>query len=134
LPDSPSAGYPVAATRRGMKAEVVGFGVIEVHGERYDHDIVIDAGEVKERKKSVSQRFRDEYGHTPLSADENIPWGGKQLIVGTGVYGKLPIMPGVEAEAKRRGIGLIAVPTKEACRLLSSVERGESFAILHLTC
>jgi hypothetical protein len=54
-----------------MKAEVLGFGEIELDGERYDHDIVITAGEVKKRKKGVSKRFRDEYGHTPLSAEED---------------------------------------------------------------
>jgi hypothetical protein len=128
------AGYGAAATGSGMKAEVLGFGEIELDGERYDHDIVIEAGEVKKRKKGVSKRFRDEYGHTPLSAEEDLPWGGKQLIVGTGVYGKLPIMPAVEAEAKRRGIKLVAVPTKQACELLGSVKRGETFAVLHVTC
>jgi hypothetical protein len=117
-----------------MNARVLGFGEIEVDGEPYDHDIVIDGGEVKKRKKGASKQFRDEYGHTPLSAEENIPWGGKRLIVGTGVYGKLPIMPAVEAEAKRRGVELVAVPTEEACQLLCSAERGESFAILHVTC
>ena len=117
-----------------MKAQVLGFGEIEVDGERYDPDIVIEAGEVKKRKKGDSKRFRDEYGHTPLSAEENIPWGGEQLIVGTGVYGKLPIMPAVEAEAKRRGIKLVAIPTQQACQLLSSGKRRETFAVLHVTC
>jgi len=117
-----------------MKAEVLGFGEIEVDGERYDHDIVIEAGEVKKRKKGDSKRFRDEYGHTPLSAVENIPWGGEQLIIGTGVYGKLPIMPAVEAEAKRRGIKLVAIPTEQACQLLGSLNRKDTFAVLHVTC
>jgi hypothetical protein len=117
-----------------MKANVVRFGEIEVGGERYDHDIVIDAGKVKKRKKGVSKRFRGDYGHTPLSAKERIPWGGKQLIVGTGLYGNLPIMPKVKAEAKRRGIKLIAVPTEQACQLLSTVKRGKTHAVLHVTC
>jgi len=117
-----------------MRAEVLGFGEIEVDGERYDYDLVIEAGEVKKRTKGVSKRFRDQYGHTPLSAEEDLPWGGKQLIVGTGVYGKLPIMPAVEAEAKRRGIKLVAVPTEQACELLGSVKRRETFAVLHVTC
>lgn len=117
-----------------MKADVLGFGEIEVDGERYEHDIVIDAGRVKKRKKGASKRFREQYGHTPLSAEEDIPWGGKQLIVGTGFYGNLPIMPTVEAEAKRRGIKLVAVPTERACRLLRSVKRGETYAVLHVTC
>ena len=42
-----------------MKAEVLGFGEIEVGGERYERDIVIQAGKVKKRKKGVSKRFRD---------------------------------------------------------------------------
>ena len=117
-----------------MKAEVLGFGEIEVDGERYDHDIVIKAGEVKKRKKGDSKRFRDEYGHTPLSAEENIPWGGEQLVIGTGVYGKLRIMPAVEAEAKRRGIKLVAIPTEQACQLLGSLKRKDTFAVLHVTC
>jgi hypothetical protein len=117
-----------------MKANLLGFGQIEVDGERYDHDIVIDAGKVKKRKKSASKRFRDEYGHTPLSTKEDIPWGGNQLIVGTGVYGNLPIMPTVEAEAKRRGIKLTAVPTERACQLLISVKRDRAHAVLHVTC
>ncbi len=103
-------------------------------GERYDHDIVIEAGEVKKRKKGASKRFRDECGHTPLSAEENIPWEGEQLIVGTGVYGKLPIMPAVEEEAKRRGVNLVAIPTGRACQLLGSLKRRETFAVLHVTC
>jgi hypothetical protein len=117
-----------------MKVNLLGFGEIEVDGECYNHDIVIDAAKVKKRKKGVSKHFRDEYGHTPLSAKEKIPWGGKELIVGTGVYGKLPIMPTVEAEAKRRRIELVAVPTKQACQLLSSVKRGKAHAVLHVTC
>ncbi len=117
-----------------MKANVVRFGEIEVNGERYDHDVVIEAGEVRKRKKGSSKCFRDEYGHTPLSAEEDIPWGGRQLIVGTGVYGKLPIMPAVEEEAVRRGIKLVALPTEQACQLLGSVTRREIYAVLHVTC
>jgi len=117
-----------------MKANVLGFGKIEVDGERYDHDIVIDAGKVKKRKKGVSKPFREKYGHTPLSAEEDIPWGGKQLIVGTGIYGNLPIMPAVKAEAKRRRIKLIAMPTEQACQLLGSVKRSKAHAVLHVTC
>jgi hypothetical protein len=44
LRDSPSAGYRLVGIGSSMKAEVLGFGAIEVDGERYKHDIVIDAG------------------------------------------------------------------------------------------
>jgi len=70
-----------------MKARLVKFGEIEVEGERYTHDVVIDGGKVRRRKKGPSKQFREKLGHTPLSAGEKIPWGGKRLIVGTGAHG-----------------------------------------------
>jgi hypothetical protein len=117
-----------------MKARLLGFGEVEVEGEHYDHDLVIAAGAVRKRKKGASKSFREEYGHTPLSAREDIPWGGNQLIVGTGMYGRLPIMPAVHEEAKRRGIKLIALPTGQACEYLSSVKGKDAYAVLHVTC
>jgi hypothetical protein len=93
-----------------MKARLVKFGEIEVEGERYTHDVVIDGGKVRKRKKGPSKQFREKFGHTPLSAEEHIPWGGKRLIVGTGAHGALPVMDEVLAEAKRRGIEVIAAP------------------------
>ena len=117
-----------------MKARLLGFGQVEVEGEHYDHDIVIEAGKVKKRKKGASKAFRDEYGHTPLSVQEDIPWVGEQLIVGTGVYGRLPVMPAVQKEAKRRGVKLVALPTGEACEWLSSSRCRDTYAILHVTC
>jgi hypothetical protein len=117
-----------------MKATLLAFGEIEVEGEYYDHDVVIRGGVVKKRKKKASKAYREEYGHTPLSIAENLPWGGKQLVVGTGVYGRLPIMPEVDAEARRRGIELIALSTPEACARLSAIKRADVYAVLHVTC
>ena len=39
---------------------------------------------MRKRKKKPSKPYRDEFGHTPLSADEELPWGGGRLIIGTG--------------------------------------------------
>jgi hypothetical protein len=57
-----------------MKARLVKFGEIEVEGKRYTHDVVIDGGKVRKRKKGPSKQFREKFGHTPLSAGEEIPW------------------------------------------------------------
>jgi hypothetical protein len=122
------------AEDREMKARLVRFGEIEIEGERYTHDVVIDGGKVRKRKKGPSKRFREEFGHTPLSAEEKIPWGDKRLIVGTGAHGALPVMNEVLAEAKRRGIEVIVKPTSEACHLLEEVKKGQAYAILHCTC
>ena len=109
-----------------MKARLVKFGEIEVEGKRYTHDVVIEGGKVRKRKKRPSKQFREKFGHTPLSAGEEIPWGGKRLIVGTGAHGALPVMDEVLAEGKRRGIEVIAAPTLEACKLLGRSEEGPS--------
>jgi hypothetical protein len=117
-----------------MKARLVKFGEIEVEGKRYAHDVVIDGGEVRKRKKRPSKQFREKFGHTPLSTEEEIPWGGKRLIVGTGAHGTLPVMDEVLAEGKRRGIEVIAAPTSEVCQMLKELKKGQAYAILHCTC
>ena len=117
-----------------MQVRLLGFGSIEVDGRNYGHDIVIDGGRVRKRSKKPSKRFRDEFGHTPLSADEELPWGGRRLIIGTGAYGSLPIMPELVEEAARRDVDLTAIPTEDACRLIASLDGREVHAVLHVTC
>ena len=60
-----------------MKVRLRGFGSIEVEGREYDHDIVIEGGRIRKRKKKPSKPYRSEFGHTPLSADEELPLGRK---------------------------------------------------------
>ena len=117
-----------------MRAILVGFGVVEIDGIRYDHDVVIRGDQVTKRKKRASKPLRDRYGHTPLSLRESIPWGRPRLIVGTGVDGALPIDPEVWLEAHRRGVELVAVPTRDACALLTDTDLATTSAVLHVTC
>ena len=117
-----------------MQARWIEFGEIEIEGERYTFDVVIDAGTVKKRDKKPSKAERGRFGHTPLSANERIPWGGKRLTVGTGKSGALPIMPDVWAEAERRGVEIVAVPTEDALCLLRDVKAKDAYAVVHVTC
>ena len=117
-----------------MKARFVGFGEIEIDGQSYDFDVVIDKGKIRKRKKKPSKQYREQYGHTPLSVDEEIPWGGESLIVGTGAYGKLPVMKEIFKEAEKRNIEIISVPTDEACKIISEKKDKKINAILHVTC
>ena len=117
-----------------MDVRFLGFGSIEVQGRTYEHDIVIDRGAVSKRSKKASKPYRDKFGHTPLSADEELPWGGSRLIIGTGAHGSLPIMPEVMVQAARRHVDLVAVPTEQACRLISGLKPREVRAVLHVTC
>jgi hypothetical protein len=117
-----------------VKARWIAFGEIEIEGRRYTHDVVIEAGEVATRHKKPSKPYRAEFGHTPLSADERIPWGGPRLIVGTGESGALPILSAVRAEAERRQVELIDVPTQEALRLIDELDAADVYAVIHVTC
>jgi len=46
------------------------FGSVRVDGVTYDHDLIIDRGKVRKRKKAASRKFRGANGHTPLSIAE----------------------------------------------------------------
>src|SRR5262245_60362177 len=116
-----------------MRFEEFSFGAIRIDGATYEHDVVIDRGEVSKRQKKASKKFRDEFGHTPLSIEEKIPWKCRQLVVGTGAYDRLPVMDEVEREALRRRIKLLVLPTVEAIKALKEHPEGAN-AILHVTC
>ena len=115
-----------------MRIELPSFGSIHIDGITYEHDVLIDRGQVRKRKKKESKKFRDQFGHTPLSIKEEIPWKCRTLIIGTGT-GAMPIMKEVKEEAKRRRIKLLVLPTAEAIRALEE-NTDETNAILHVTC
>jgi len=125
-------GYP---GRLGFAVELrhFSFGTIEVDGTTYDHDVVIDRGRVRTRVKGPSKKLRAEYGHTPLSLAEDIPWDCETLVVGTGAAGSLPVTDDVVREAERRGVRLVMAPTADA---IGELERANpsTNAVLHLTC
>src|SRR5215813_8991537 len=112
--------------------EAFSFGFIRINGITYEHDVVIDQGQVRKRKKKPSKKFRGEFGHTPLSAEEEIPWTCRRLVIGTGT-GALPVMDEVKREAARRKIRLLILPTVAAIEELNKHPRNTN-AILHLTC
>ena len=115
-----------------MRFEGFSFGSVRIDGVSYEHDIVIARGEVRKRKKKVSKKFREAFGHTPLSLEEAIPWKCRRLIVRTG-NGALPVMKEVQVEANRRNVELLIVPTERAIELLQQ-NPPDANAILHVTC
>ena len=92
-----------------MRFEKFSFGLIRIDGVTYEHDVVIERGEVRKRKKKPSKKYRDAFGHTPLSMDE------------------------VKLEAKRRKVSLLIRPTAEAIEVLKRLPE-DTNAILHVTC
>jgi hypothetical protein len=109
------------------------FGSIAIDGVKYEHDVVIDHGKIRKRKKKLSKKFRGEFGHTPISVEEEIPWKCERLVIGTGSYGSLPVMDKVKLEARRRKVELLILPTDEAIEMLAKKSE-DTNAILHVTC
>jgi len=116
-----------------MQARHASFGTLEIDGEKYDHDLIIDGGTIQKRSKKPSKPYKSQFGHTPLSAEEDIPWNGR-LIIGTGASGRLTVMDEVHEEAEKRGVEITEVRTEQACDIITSLEDSDVHAILHSTC
>jgi len=69
-----------------MKARFTTFGVIEIASRRYDHDVVIDGGQIRKRIKKVSKVHRAAFGHIPLSLEENLRGGDASRPGGLGLH------------------------------------------------
>ena len=114
-----------------MKVKELSFGTINIDGKDYFKDIVINKGKIGKRKKKESKIFRNQFGHTPLSILENIPWDCKKLIIGTGHSSAFPVMKEVTKKAKQKGVEIVLMSTPDA--ILNINEKDTNF-ILHLTC
>lgn len=117
-----------------MDIDYPGFGRIVVDGATYDHDIVIDKGVIRARDKTPSRKLKSRFGHTPLTVDEDIPWSGSRLIIGSGYSGRLPVLEDLDEHAASKGVSLDVMPTSDACAVISTLEAKEVTAILHVTC
>jgi hypothetical protein len=117
----------------GVRFSGYSSGSVRVDGVAYDYDLIIDRGKIRKRKKGASRKFRGAYGHTPLSAAEDIPWRCRRLVIGTGADGALPVMNDVREQARRRQVDLVIVPTAQAISVLAKTTKATN-AILHLTC
>jgi hypothetical protein len=126
------SGYQHKNAEMGMRFEAFSFGSIRIDGVTYQHDVVIDHGQVRKRKKKPSKAFRETFGHTPLSVEEDIPWKCRRLVIGTGT-GALPVMEEVKHEARRRRVELVILSTAKAIAKLKE-HPGQANAILHVTC
>ena len=59
--------------------------------------VVIDRGGDVSGRRKRPRKFREAFGHTPLSLEEGIPGKCRRLVVGTG-NGALPVMKEVQVE------------------------------------
>ena len=69
----------------------------------------------------------------PLSLEEEMPWECQRLRIGTGAYGRLPIMHSVRSEAKIGEVTLLMLTKEKAIEILNEYGK-DTKAILHVTC
>ena len=86
-------------------------GSLKIDGEKHTRDVILDRGELRRR----------------------LPWECKRLVIGTGIFGNLPVMEEVKADAQKRGVELVVCPTPEAVQGLKD-NPPDTNAILHVTC
>ncbi len=118
-----------------MKIDATEFGSITIARKTYDHDVVIRLSDkVEKRKKKLSKRI---YGtsHT-VSEDEArfiFEKGCKELIFGTGQYGRAALSPEAAAFLEKKGCRVIAEPTPDAIRTFNTC-RKPKIGLFHVTC
>lgn len=112
-----------------MKIDSYRFGEIVINGKRYSHDVMVFPACVT--------RWWRKTGHEVAVADLNeiIAAGPEILIIGTGAYGAVRILPETESFVASKGIKLIAVPSQQACERYNELRsKHQVAAAFHLTC
>ena len=74
-----------------MKMRMQTFGEIEVEGERYDYDLVIEQGGIRKRSKKPSKAYRSRFGepgHTSLYCYECVNIGLKGILAAGSLDGR----------------------------------------------
>jgi hypothetical protein len=101
-----------------------------VDGKEYTSDVIIFPDKVKDnwwRKEGHALHIED----VELVAAEQ----QEVLIVGTGKYGILGVLPKTKKYIESKGIELIVEPTDRACGVYNKISKNKkAVAALHLTC
>jgi len=113
-----------------MHIDSYDFGHMVIDGVSYRHDLLIWPGTIKTdwwRQESHLLRVSD--------LTEVLAAGPEVLVVGTGDTGNMQVDQDVVTLLKEEGIELVAVPTREASRIVNSLAgKRRLAAALHLTC
>lgn len=111
--------------------EVYDFGVMVINGKKYTSDLIIAPGKIVENWWRVE-------GHSLCLKDleEVLDEKFEYLVVGTGYYGLMKVKREVYEEMGKRGVKILAKPTREAVNEFNKlVKEGRSVVgAFHLTC
>jgi hypothetical protein len=106
------------------------FGSIVIDGRSYTSDVIVLPDRI------LDTWWRNE-GHELCPADvwEVVQAKPQVLVVGTGYFGRLEVLPETEEYLTKRGIELRVEKTAEACQVYNRLSASrKTAAALHLTC
>ncbi len=118
-----------------MKLEYPSFGKIIVDGKTYEHDVVVyPSGRVGKRKKWLSKsKHGTSHKLDPDELREYLTEDFEVLIVGTGYYGYLSLLPGSRELVRDKEV--YELPTRKAVELFNELnEKKRVLGIFHVTC
>ena len=111
------------------------YGWVEIDGIRYDHDVIMHTDRsVTKRSKKKSKKFKNLFGHTPLSDHDLRFLDNDQahiIYIGTGQYGDLPITTEAHTILSKKEV--IIRPTPDILNLLEDEQRPFA-AVIHVSC
>jgi hypothetical protein len=107
------------------------FGQIVIDGQSYSSDLILFPGR-------VDAGWWRAQGHELAVADLEAVLADppEVLVVGTGRYGRMAVLPETEQALAARSVQLIVQPTQAACETYNQMIRAGKriVAALHLTC
>lgn len=109
------------------------FGAIVINGKRYTSDVIVFPEQVIDgwwRKEGHKVHVEDLEEILKLEPKPEV------LVLGTGYYGLVKVLPKVENTLKAQGIKLVAQPTRKATRTFNKLLNSERRVVgaFHLTC
>lgn len=113
-----------------MRIDRYEFGLIVIDGRSYRQDLLIWPGHIKtDWWRQEAHLLQLEDVTEALAAKPEI------LVVGTGDYGRMRVDHGLVAHLQKKGIDLVARPTREASQIINELAGKRPLAAaLHLTC
>ena len=106
------------------------FGQVVINGKKYSSDVIVFPDRVRDN-------WERKIGHQLCLEDiaEVIAKNPEVLIVGTGEFGLVEVLPEVQQAAQAQGIKLIAETTDKACHTYNQLCHCQRVvAALHITC
>jgi len=108
------------------------FGSLRIDGRPYEHDVVIVRGEIRDRKKKPSKKFRAAFGPTAIHC-------GRHTLEVPPTHHRYRCIRQITGDersrvrGKRHKVKLLILPTIKAIEVLQE-DPADTNAIIHVTC